>query len=411
MGIEKVFNFIFKTSGEDKVSKALSNIGRLEEKAQKMARARRQGDKRGRVSNEELNKSFGLMSKKIFFAAEALKAGKELMDSWAQSSPFFALQQDRIADATSMFQMVIGDALAPALEIVADFIWALYDAYENLSPEMKEAINVGILVVGMVTGLSLALTVLNWNMVIILAAIIVIAAIWYVFGDSIMHIVNMLSDILMPLFEGFTQFIDELFQDPFGAITDAFGNLLSFIQNTEGTLGALMRYLFAPFQWFLDQIDALFKTFDLLIQFFEGKISFDELLLGLVNVGIDLINDFVKMLWAPVSLIGNILWDISSIEIPFIGFPFWGLRGIAEMMKHPPALPQFEEGGFVGGKPIPIIAHEGELILNAAQQQSVAGAIRNQSNDTYNINLNSGARSGRFMGNDLRRSLMQQGLG
>lgn len=291
----------------------------------------------------------------------------------AMASPQVQAQMALMGASMQRVSIIVGEALNPFFEGMNLILTTLLDTYNNLSPELKMAIQMFLFLTAAIGGviillpiLGAALTILMGPVGLILLAIAALALAWgFNLGgirdvtDRMVKSITAIFDSLMKTFdkilnpETFVQGLIDLVQQIIGGISlaiagiplmilEMFGNILVDIGNFIKTL---------PFG---DVIGEIFIRVGKVISNIAGGII--DILAGIASLNIGQVEQgWNKLGDATRAITGN-----------------------------------YEEGGIVGGTgPVPIIAHGKEMVLTPSDQQSLLGFIRGQQNNTTNnINVN-----------------------
>ncbi|MEE9215659.1 MAG: hypothetical protein V3U54_12965 [Thermodesulfobacteriota bacterium] len=378
-------------------------LGEVDDAAKTAATAAVAGGKR---STAAMQKFGSAVLRSVVALASAVVALKRM----ATESPFFAAATDRINDSLSDFALILGDAIAPIFEVIADFLDQLVDLWDNLSDPVKNAITLGIQVATVLGLVAIAFGILSGAMalpaavlLIIVGAVALLALAWEENFLGIQDITASVIGFIQPLLDGFAQFIGAFMVDPVQALMDLFANLSGFLDDIwTGIIDAINSVfpglgdlIVAPLQSALDAaigvitgwVDIVLGVFDLIFAFFRGDFgavgdAINKIIEGVSQVVGAILNvliiDPLNLILNSLQLAINLIRNAELFGI----FPFKGLPDPSAW-----TLDRFQGGGFVGGRPIPILAEEGELILNAAQQRGAAAAITNNNSRDQNITV------------------------
>lgn len=392
----------------------------------------------------------------VIGAAIPLMGGlfNKMMDM-GRASPLLASSMAMINWQMEEIGMVVGDAIAPAFEVVVDLLQSLIDWWYNLDEGLKESITIGMQVAFMLGVVAAAWVFLNSSMFPIIAIIVAIVAgvailieIWKIFGDDIIAIVEKAFGFITGIIDGFLQWIDKLFDDPLGAIIEAFTGWYTFLVDAakigwdlvKGAFDAFLTWLGDLFEdvpilgGFVDLlqsawdnikriIDGIIGVFDSLIKFLTGETSLSEFVSEIINSIGDIVGGLINLIIDPINNALKTLEDainmIRNIEI----FGSYLFRVIPKVDI--PRLPEFHEGGYIGGgfgSEIPILAKAEELILNTPQQNiieqglnialaSVGGASGGTDNTYYvtnNVYMDNNSISGSITGKRIGSSIFDE---
>jgi phage-related protein len=407
-----------------------SEIGTVSQESEKFAELKEQfnglKDSLGGAGGEGEN-TRGKMAALGAGILAVVAVAKELFDglmNFARASPLFSSALDQVSSQTEYFGEIVGDALAPLIEVVIGILDFFIEAWESLDEETQNNIKTLITVVGAILALATPIGQ-------IVAALAIAIAIWNEFGDEIMAIANLVINTVIGIFEGFGQFINSFFENPFQAIFDAWDNLRNFMEGLLGPFVFLFDLLIRPFNVFIEAMRAGFHILETIWKALTGQISIEGAITDIIhiigefinNTVIRPINDFISMIAEVIRIIRDV--DILGSK------PFYGLLVGFQAQVAGAKLPVFHVGGQVGGNPgqeVPIVTKAGEWILTQEQYNRVDLALdraisgggntgtvnNNQRNVTFNIVNNYSGTSKVLLSNkfssNLEKSLRGAGI-
>ncbi len=278
-------------------------------------------------SSKKASKSLGLIAgiKKLELAGQMANLYGKMLDI-GRASPLLASNMAMIDYQMEEIGMIIGDALAPAFETISLALESLIDWWYELDQPVKDAIQNGILVAGVIGViavawgvLSLAMSPVTLAIIAIVAAVAIMTLIWEEFGDEIMVIVEEAINYVTSIFDSFAVFLDNLFKDPLGTIIQLW---LDWQVLLYGTLADLFENL-VP--------DLISAAFDIINDLFSGWGIDIGNELGFIK---DIIDNMIKA-WSgifqsfadffgtvfddPIGAIITLFSDLVDVVIGYIG--------------------------------------------------------------------------------------------
>lgn len=329
--------------------------------------------------------------------------------AFGAASPLLQARLSMLGFQFEQLSIIIGDSLAPIIEVLSMGVQGLIDLWNNLSPPVQATIKHLILVTAVVLALSLAVSLLSGVMgilgvvslpvaVIILAiaaALAVLFLAWETnFGGFRDHAIAGFEELLA----GFDTFLDGLEKMAKGDFMEG------FIEVFVGGLRFAVEYA-------LTIPKILVNTF--------GK-AFDDITRGIFKPFLDVLGAVGAIIEGIVTLdVGKIERGMREVEIAL------GIR--KESFRAVDITATRGRYGFVGqaggivpgstGAPVPSLIHGGEMVLNRGQQQGLFNMLNgggtnitnnNQRSSNFNINISidSGGNMGSETAEELRNSLI-----
>lgn len=305
------------------VDKFLAKISDLGKEAKGTSKAQKELRTRVNLLRESL--------KKIALVGGLLAGG---LFALGQASAALRVEQAILDFQLRQIGVVIGDSLAPILRTFNEILGFIIDIYQSLSPEQQRFIELAIAATVVVGGLAVVVGVLSTAMIVLMAKFI---AIGIVIG------------LLFFLWETNFLGIQDIVETVVNAIIFVIGLLQFSLELAFGLIGLGLKAMGAGFE---------------LVQ---------DLIMGGVNLLIDIFNQLMDIILAIPNAVGEVVGAIEGV--PIVGDIVGGVGGILG----------FQQGGFVPGsanQAVPIIAHGGELILNQSQQATILSLFGENANSS-----------------------------